>query len=175
MISPYPKETKKENLKILKDIEWLKEVISGIRNIRGELRIKPSLKINCLLQNGTKRDQNLIKEFEKFIISLTGLKNLTWISIKGTAPASSVKVMAKMKILIPLEGIIDPSEEIERLSKLINKLNTESEMLSAKLKNKKFIENAPKELVLKEKNRFNQLDNESSELELKLLELRNSI
>ncbi|MDG2061172.1 MAG: valine--tRNA ligase [SAR86 cluster bacterium] len=175
MISPYPKETKKENLKISKDIEWLKEVISGIRNIRGELRIKPSLKINCLLQNGTKRDQNLIKEFEKFIISLTGLKNLTWISIKGTAPASSVKVMGKMKILIPLEGIIDPSEEIERLSKLINKLNTESGMLSAKLKNKKFIENAPKELVLKEKNRFNQLDNESAELELKLLELRNSI
>ena len=52
MISEYPSSNTKRASKEYKDMEWVKEIISGIRNIRGEMRIKPSVKISALLQQG---------------------------------------------------------------------------------------------------------------------------
>ena len=92
MIAPYPSIKNHTSAKALKDIEWIKDIISGLRNIRGELKIKPSIKIECLLQHGTKKDKTLIEEFEKIIVKLAGLKGIKWISSQITPPPSSLKV-----------------------------------------------------------------------------------
>jgi len=172
MIAPYPSIKNHTSAKALKDIEWIKDIISGLRNIRGELKIKPSIKIECLLQHGTKKDKTLIEEFEKIIVKLAGLKDIKWISSQITPPPSSLKVSDKLKILVPLKGLIDISEEINRLSKTINKLEKEALMLSKKLNNLKFIENAPQELITKQKIRLNKIQNESSQLRSKLSDLK---
>ena len=61
--------------------------------------------------------------------------------------AISTIALEDLKILIPLEGLIDAKEEELRLTKKIAKLTQEKEMLNKKLENKSFIANAPEELV----------------------------
>ena len=172
MISNYPIAKNSSSKLALQDIEWLKDIISGLRNIRGELNIKHRLEITCLLHEGTKKDRDRIKEFEKPIIELAGLKCLVWISSTESPPPSAIKVAGKLKLYVPLEGLINISEEIGRLSKLISKLENESLILSSKLNNEKFLKNAPKELVISQKTRFEEVQNEINELNAKFKDLK---
>ena len=74
--------------------------------------------------------------------------------------------------MIPLEGLINPNEETERLTKKISKVLKEKEMLESKLSNKSFVDNAPKDLVADQQERFNVLSEELENLNNQLKEIR---
>ena len=80
-------------------------------------------------------------------------------------------VVENLKILIPLEGLIDPKEESQRLTKKIDKVSREHKMLSSKLNNKKFTDNAPKELVQEQQERFEIISKELNNLNDQLKEI----
>ncbi len=172
MISKYPSEKIRKTSKEYKDIEWVKEIISGIRNIRGEMRIKPSVKISALLQQGTINDKRRSKDFEYLISELSGLRSLEWHNQKEELPASAINFHKKLKVLIPLEGLIKAEEEKIRIEKNILKLTKESESISKQLKNKKFISNAPKELVIKQKKRFQEISQELNLQDIQIQEIQ---
>ena len=90
MISEYPSSKTKRASKEYKDMEWVKEIISGIRNIRGEMRIKPSVKISALLQQGDNTDKRRSKDFEYLISELSGLRSLEWHDLKEESPACAI-------------------------------------------------------------------------------------
>ena len=83
--------------------------------------------------------------------------------------------MEDLKILIPLEGLIDAKEEELRLTKKIAKLTQEKEMLNKKLENKSFIANAPEELVATQKNRYVVLSKELDNLSEQMIEIQKLI
>ena len=83
--------------------------------------------------------------------------------------------MEDLKILIPLEGLIDAKEEELRLTKKIAKLTEEKEMLNKKLENKSFIANAPEELVATQKNRYEVLSIELDNLSEQMIEIQKLI
>ena len=99
------------------------------------------------------------------------LESLEWMDEGQDPPPSAVIVIGNLKVLLPLEGLIDPQEERKRLIKKIDKLSIEHKMLSSKLKNKKFIENAPKELVQDQEERFNLISKELKNLKGQLEEI----
>tara|TARA_B100000029_G_scaffold147061_1_gene142415 strand:- start:19 stop:2763 length:2745 start_codon:yes stop_codon:yes gene_type:complete len=170
MIAETPKH--KENLSDdeYQSIEWLKEIVSGIRNIRGEMLIKPSMKIKAFYEGGDKIDRNRSKDLTNLIKVIAGLESLEWIGEKNLPP-SAVVVVENLKILIPLEGLIDPKEESQRLTKKIDKVSKEHKMLSSKLNNKKFTDNAPKELVQEQQERFEIISKELNNLNDQLKEI----
>ena len=170
MITQAPKH--KENLSDdeYQSIEWLKEIVSGIRNIRGEMLIKPSMTIKAFYEGGDKIDRNRSKDLTNLIKEIAGLESLEWIDEKNLPP-SAVVVVENLKILIPLEGLIDPKEESQRLTKKIDKVSKEHEMLSSKLNNKKFTDNAPKELVQEQQERFEIISKELNNLNDQLKEI----
>jgi len=172
MISEYPNDKTKRASKEYKDIEWVKEIISGIRNIRGEMRIKPSVKISALLQQGDNNDKRRSKDFEYIISELSGLGSLEWHNQKEELPASAINFHKKLKVLIPLEGLIKAEEEKNRIEKNILKLTRESESISKQLKNKKFINNAPKELVSNQKKRFQEISQELNLQDIQIQEIQ---
>ncbi len=175
MISEYPSGKTKRASKEYKDIEWVKEIISGIRNIRGEMRIKPSVKISALLQQGDSKDKRRSKDFEYLISELSGLRSLEWHNQKEESPASAINFHKKLKVLIPLEGLIKAEEEKNRIEKNILKLTRESESISKQLKNKKFISNAPKELVSNQKKRFQEISQELNLQDIQIKEIQKLI
>ena len=172
MISEYPctrglKESKEE-----KSIEWVKEVVSGIRNIRGEMKIRPSLKIAALLQKGNKIDKERIEEFEHLISELSGLNSINWIAAEKEAPPSAINFHKNLKVMIPLEGLIQPKEEEVRLGKNKTKLTKESESIARQLDNKKFIKNAPSNLVKEQENRFKEISKQLKLLDIQIKEIQ---
>ena len=170
MIAETPKH--KENLSDdeYQSIEWLKEIVSGIRNIRGEMLIKPSITVKAFYEGGDKIDRNRSNDLTNLIKEIAGLESLEWIGEKNLPP-SAVVVVENLKILIPLEGLIDPKEESQRLTKKIDKVSKEHKMLSSKLNNKKFTDNAPKELVQEQQERFEIISKELNNLNDQLKEI----
>jgi len=171
MIAETPKH--KENISDdeFKSIEWLKEIVSGIRNIRGEMLIKPSEKIKAFYKDGDKVDKNRSEVLTGLIKEIAGLESLDWINEGEDLPPSAVVVVENLKVLIPLEGLIDPKEESQRLTKKIEKMSKEHKMLSSKLNNKKFTDNAPKELVQDQQVRFELISKELNNLNHQLKEI----
>jgi valyl-tRNA synthetase len=164
MTQAYPEaDESKIDDKALGDVEWLKGVIVAIRNIRGEMDISPAKAIPVLLRNGNEEDQRRFKENEGFVKSLAKLESMTWLTDEE-APMSSTQLVGSMEVLVPMAGLINLDAEISRLNKEIEKANKEIGRLSGKLNNKKFVSNAPKEVVEKEQAKL--ADAQSSQAKL---------
>lgn len=171
MIAEAPKYKENSSDDEYQAIEWLKEIVSGVRNIRGEMLIKPSLKISAFYVGGDEIDRKRSQDLTGLIKEIAGLERLEWMKEEEDVPPSAAVVIENLKILIPLEGLIDPQEESQRLSKKIDKMSQEHKMLSSKLENKKFIDNAPKKLVQDQEERFGLISRELNNLNDQLKEI----
>ena len=175
MISEYPVGSENTSERDYQSVEWLKDIVSGIRNIRGELLIKPSIKISSVFKGGDQIDKKNLNEISSYIEQLCGLKDIIWAEESARDIPSSMFTRDNLKVMIPLEGLIDAKEEMQRLNKKISKLIQEKEMLGSKLSNKNFIENAPKDLVEAQKDRFSVLSTELENLDFQMNEIKKMI
>jgi valyl-tRNA synthetase len=145
--SVFPK-LKKEliNPQADKDMEVVENIVTAIRNIRGEMNIPPSKKINVLLKTNevSERQIDYIKKLAK-VEDLKAGENIT----KPKASASSV--VKSSEIYIPLEGLIDLDVERQRLQKEITRLEGSLAGIEKKLSNEKFVSGAPADVVEKER------------------------
>ena len=175
MLCSFPKINSFETDKSYIAVEWLKRVVSGIRNIRGELVIKPAQKIPAIFKEGTSEDRTISSEFDSFIKELASLESIQWEESDKESPPSSIFVLNKLKILIPLEGLIDPKKESLRLQKKLEKLDKEKTIIASKLNNKSFVDNAPNELVRNQEQRFQELSGEIDNLNREMKEIEKLI
>lgn len=136
------------------DIEWLKAVIVGIRNIRGEMNIPPSKAINVLLAKGTPEDKQRVSENSQYLKKLTKLAGVDWLPAGDEAPAAATALAGELEILVPLAGLIDVQAEVTRLEKEIAKLEKDVSRLSGKLANDAFVAKAPAEVVEAEREKL---------------------
>ena len=175
MLCSFPEINSFETDKSYHAVEWLKRVVSGIRNIRGELVIKPSQKIPAIFKEGTSEDRTISSEFDSYIKELANLESIQWEESDKESPPSSIFVLNELKILIPLEGLIDPKKESLRLQKKLEKLDKEKTMIASKLNNKSFVDNAPNELVKNQEQRFQELSGEIDNLNREMKEIEKLI
>ena len=173
MIESYPTYDR-ENIdeEAEEHIEWLKGVILSIRNIRGEMDISPAKSINILLRNGSPTDKERMEIHKPYLQKLAKLRDISWLEDGHEAPVSATQRFDELEILVPLEGLIDVDAERSRLKKEINKLLSGLKAVETKLNNKKFVNNAPSSIVVKEREKKNQISStlESFETQLKNLE-----
>ena len=145
--SEFP-EVKKEliNPQADKDMKIVENIVTALRNIRGEMNIPPSKKINVLLKSNEVDEGQIdyIKKLAK-IEELKAGENIT----KPKASASAIVKSAE--IYVPLEGLIDLDVERQRLQKEITRLEGSLARIEKKLSNEKFVNGAPKEVVEKER------------------------
>ena len=147
------------NQTALDDLEWLKQLILAIRNIRGEMDIAPSKPLPILLKNVSERNQRRLKDNEQFLNALAKLESIQILTDKDIEPASATAVIGEMTVLIPMAGLIDKAAEITRLSKAIEKLEKDVERTRSKLSNENFVSKAPEEVITKEKEKLNEAEN----------------
>ncbi|MGD9105361.1 MAG: class I tRNA ligase family protein, partial [Desulfobacterales bacterium] len=126
-------------------------IITGIRNIRGEMNISPSLSLAVLAQSQNESTKKNIQQHRDMIINLARLKSLSVGNAVKRPKSAATAVVNDATIFVSLEGIVDFAKEIERLEKEINKLTNESATVSKKLNNKNFLRKAPIEVVEKVK------------------------
>ncbi len=134
----------------LANIEWLKQIIIGIRNIRGEMNISPAKPLNALFHKGGASDKQRLENNKLFLMKLAKLDSVQWLE-GNDIPFSASALAGDMEILIPMEGLIDKQAELSRLTKEATKLQKELTRVTGKLKNPNFVERAPTQIVEKEK------------------------
>jgi valyl-tRNA synthetase len=155
MLLPYPLVDESIiDTRVDQQIEWLKGVIIGIRNIRGEMNISPAVSINVLLTRGGEQDRINLESFGPYLLKLAKLDSIDWLDNPEEAPPSSMQVVGDMEVLVPMAGLIDVNAELARLDKEKGKLEGEIARLSGKLGNAKFVDNAPADVVAREQEKL---------------------
>jgi valyl-tRNA synthetase len=146
-ISEFPEvDTRKFNSAAEEEILHLQEIITGIRNIRGEMNIPPSKLLHCLIKS-----EKLPDDLFPAIKKLTRTDNLEVGANIARPPKSAVVVLKHSEIYIPLEGLIDLDAERKRLEKEIQRVKQSLDGLQKKLSNASFVDNAPEEIVSRER------------------------
>ncbi|MFT7561402.1 MAG: valyl-tRNA synthetase [Flavobacteriales bacterium] len=157
MLSAYPEADQALiDQQALTDIEWVKDVILAIRNIRGEMNIPPSKLMPILLTNPSDTDKRCIENNGQFLLKLAKIESID--IIDGEPPLSATAFVGELEIHVPMAGLIDKEAEISRLQKEHDKHTKSLSALSGKLSNKKFVDNAPAEVVEKERNKLAEVE-----------------
>jgi valyl-tRNA synthetase len=147
------------------DMNLLIEIISAIRNIRGEMNISPSKALAAVVQTQNANINALLEQYQDMIINLAKLKAFE-VNQKAKRPKSSATaVVGAATIFVPLEGVIDFDVEAQRLDKEINKLTKELAAISKKLQNQNFLNKAPQDVVEQVKAKHERLQEKQQKLE----------
>ena len=166
MRAPFPRaDESKVDKDAEHDIYWIKEVITAVRNIRGEMKIAPSRDLDLYLHNGDENDRQRLDANRVFLGKLAKLNSITWLKPDESAPPSATQLVGDMEILVPMAGLIDKDAELERLDKEIDKLKDEVHRSEAKLRNESFVDKAPKEVVDKERAKLDDYRSSLARLE----------
>lgn len=154
------------NTDVEKEMEFLQNIVTAIRNIRGEMNIAPSLQLDVFIKTEKINEEQL-----EYIKKLVKAKNITVDNNLVKPKASASKVINNCEIYIPLEGIIDLELERNRLQKEINRLEGSLIGIDKKLNNEKFVNNAPTDVVEKEKQKKEDWQNNIVKLKSLLEEI----
>ncbi|MDC1474870.1 valine--tRNA ligase [Gammaproteobacteria bacterium] len=161
------------NLTTSKDngVDELINIISELRVIRSEnANIKDETLHLVLSGNLAPSMVKLIQEFEEIVC---GIAKLDAIEFSTDDYEESIeKAMTNYKIIIPLAGLIDPEEELERLRKELGNVENDIKIISSKLENEQFVAKAPEAVVQKEKGKITTAENKKLMLEKSIAKLQ---
>jgi valyl-tRNA synthetase len=173
MRQPYPlSDAKAIDSAANAEIEWLKGVIVGVRNIRGEMNIPPGKALNVLLRGGDANDNKRLEENQQYLTKLARLDDVRFLASDEQAPVSATALVGDLEVLVPMAGLIDKEAELSRLGKELDKLNREVKQTRGKLGNSKFVERAPEAVVEKERARLAEQEQALHTLEEKVQQLQ---
>ncbi len=139
-------------------MDLLMGVISAIRTIRSEADVHPTAKIQASIICPNKEEQELIRSFAGAIGGMTRTEHLE-IMDSGVVPDDAGYVLVDgMEVFVPLKGLIDVQGELEKLDREHKKIDKELMRVVGKLRNEKFLKNAPEAVVQKEKGKQKELE-----------------
>lgn len=169
MLEPYPEfNPSEENKKAEEKIIWLQETIRTIRTIRSEMGISPAKHIPIIFDKGNANDKTFIERCEFYIKILAKIEKISWVKAGEKLNSTATGMVGQLEIHIPLQGLIDKESELARLNKEIKKLKKEQEKSSQKLNNPNYIQKAPPDVVAKERDRLNQIQQTLKKLQQQL-------
>ena len=148
MVAPFPEPTEFEvDEAALKEMDLLIGVITGIRNIRGEMNIPPSKPVSIVLDVPDPAEAGVIQENLVHIQNLAKVDSIDMASGVAKPAASATAVVGQSQVHVLLKGLLDFEEEKKRLRKQIASTEKDMEASSRKLSNPQFVEKAPPEIV----------------------------
>jgi valyl-tRNA synthetase len=155
MLQPFPLcDNNRVDNQAETEINWLKQFILGIRQIRGEMNISPGKPLPVMLENVSANDQAILDKTRHYLTFLARVESVTLLQADEQAPESAMALVESMKLHIPMAGLIDKQAELERLNKEIGKLEDEIKRTDGKLSNPNFVDKAPAAVVQKEKDKL---------------------
>ena len=155
MLQPYPvADEKGVDSAANADIEWLKGVIVGVRNIRGEMNIPPGKALTLMLANGNEHDKSRLDANTQFLKKLAKLDDIIWLAAGEEAPVAATALVGELEILVPMADLIDKDAELARLGREVEKLEKDVARIQGKLGNASFVDKAPAAVVEKEREKM---------------------
>ncbi|MCT8231950.1 valine--tRNA ligase [Proteus terrae] len=138
----------------LNDLEWIKEVIVAVRNIRAEMNIAPGKPLEVILRGADDNAKRRVSDNIGFLKAMGRLADIRPLAEGEEAPLSVNKLVNGAELLIPMAGFIDKDAELARLDKELEKVEKDITTLDSKLSNDGFVRRAPEAVVAKERERL---------------------
>jgi valyl-tRNA synthetase len=135
------------------DIEWVRQFILGIRQIRGEMDISPAKPLPVILENASAEDQSRAQKFMHLLQRVGRVESITSLDKGEEPPTAATALLGELRLLVPMKGLIDIAAERARLEKQMQRANVDLAKTQGKLGNANFMNNAPAEVVTQEKQR----------------------
>jgi len=140
------------------ELGWIMQVVLGIRQIRGEMDIAPSRRVPLLLQHAGALELDLVQQHRALLTHLAGLESVRALAAHETPPPAAAAVVGELSLLVPMQGLIEPASELQRLERRVQKLEQELNRARGKLANDSFVQNAPPEVVAQERQRLAEFE-----------------
>ncbi len=138
------------------DIEWVRQFILGIRQIRGEMDISPGKALPVLLQHASADDRRRAAEHEMLLRRVGRVESVEILADDLQPPPAATALLDDLRLLVPMKGLIDVEAERARLDKQVSKVEADLARSEGKLGNEKFVNNAPADVVSQERQRVTE-------------------
>ncbi|WP_392565126.1 valine--tRNA ligase [Utexia brackfieldae] len=166
MLQPMPEfDARMLDEQAVGDLNWIKQVVIAVRNIRAEMNIAPSKPLELLIRDASAATHRRVSDNVRFIESLAKLSHIVILEGAEKGPVSVTKLVDGAELLIPMAGLIDKQTELGRLNKEMAKLDDEINRLDSKLSNASFVDKAPETVVAKEKEKLKSYQDDRLKLE----------
>ncbi|MCO6385904.1 valine--tRNA ligase [Aliihoeflea sp. 40Bstr573] len=154
------------------EINWLIDIVSGIRSVRSEMNVPPAAIAPLVVVGGNSATRERLGRHEPAIRRLARVGD---IGFAAEAPKGAAQiVVGEATACLPLGDLIDLQAEAARLSKEIAKLDGEALRIEKKLSNEKFVANAPEEIVAAEREKLAEFRDAKVKLETALARVRDA-
>lgn len=135
---------------------WLTRLIGEIRSVRADMNVPPKADIVLMMKDASEGTKANIEKFNEIICRMARLSGVEYVD---AAPKGALQtVLDEATLILPVADIIDLEAESARLKKQISKLDQDIQKILQKLDNKKFIENAPEEIIDEQKERLSEAE-----------------
>ena len=148
IIADFPVYSEELNFpKEASEMKLVFDTITSLRNVRQSFNIPTSATVDVEIR-ADKSEKEIFEEIESYIHRLAKVNKITYADMNAVVPPKSASaVVSASKLIVPLADLIDLEAEIKRQEKKLEKLTNEKNSLEGRMKNEKFVANAPKELV----------------------------
>ena len=156
-LSPYPgPEGRWEDPAAEAELALVIEIVGALRNIRGEMNVKPGQPVTIVLEGVPGAAAELIAREAGTIRRLANGSELR-VNRGEDVGESATAALSCGVLRVPLAGIVDVEAELRRLDKEIAKVDTDAAFVEKKLSREDFVRNAPPEIVAKDRRRLTEL------------------
>lgn len=161
-----------ENPESVAEMNLLMDVIRAVRNIRAEVNVPMSKKVELLLKPVNEQIAGIIDRNADYIRRFCNTSEYQS-SLGLTTPEKAMTaVVTGVELFLPLAGLIDIAQEIARLEKEIQHLNSEVERVEKKLNNPGFVSKAPEKVIEEERAKLADYSDKRSKVIARIEELR---
>lgn len=172
-LAEWPKyDSALENPQAVAEMNLLMDVIRAVRNIRAEVNVPMSKKVELIIKAGGQETLDIISRNDNYIGRFCNTSSFE----AGLAPQTPDKVMSAVvtgaELLLPLSGLIDIEQEIARLEKEVQTLNSEVERVEKKLGNQGFVAKAPAKVIEEERAKQADYSDRREKVLARIAELR---
>ncbi|WP_418137169.1 valine--tRNA ligase [Agrobacterium sp. El2ro-1b] len=138
------------------EINWLIDLVSGIRSARAEMNVPPGATASLVVVGANTSTE---ARLDRHAAAIRRLARADEIRGGDVAPKGSAQIIVgEATVCLPLGNLVDLAAEQARLEKAIGKVDAEMERIDKKLSNEKFVANADPEVVAAERERKAELD-----------------
>ena len=149
----------------------LQEVITTVRTVRSEWGVPPAQKIRAVVESAPPADHDALHTHAEYVTRLGGLDQLEFADDVPRDPETVRRVVREFQVHLPLAGIVDRSEETERVRRSLLKLVKQRSALQARLANAAFVERADPAVVAEARSQEQSIGQHQEKLEQILEEL----
>lgn len=157
----------------LKDMEFLKSVIGAVRNIRAEVNVPMSKKVELIIKPANEALSSLLQKNQAYIGRFSNTSSLEVGTDLSPPEKAMTAIVSGAELYFPLAGLLDLNQEIARLEKESLALTAEVERIEKKLTNAQFVAKAPAHVIGEEKAKMKDYADKREKVIIRITELKN--